>query len=359
MGKIIKNCLILSLFALSTAPVFADSELLTPQENLWLKSRNNTIIVYPEKNSPPYSYQNSSGKPQGLAIDYLELISKKLGFNIEYLPPRPLSQILDDVKESKKGDVIAALTDTKQLGDLLYYSDVYINIPAVIITRKDINNRHDLTLEDLSGKKVAIGDRYPVEDFVKSSHPLVIIESVVDDESGLQQVVLGDVDAAIMDLASFSHYLSMQILSSVKLSGNTGFEYKPAFAFPKDREILQSIIDKGLHQIGAGEKKLLIDKWITIPETKDVGNSFFYKTNAIWIVSIFVISIAVIIAIVILIRKKHFHIPSTLHKRSHVISELKAEMEELEDTSRELVEELNEVKELERDIKEKIKNIET
>jgi ABC-type amino acid transport substrate-binding protein len=57
-------------------------DILTKEEVFWLKSRNNTLIVYPEKNFPPFSYQDSAGNPQGLSIDYLKLIADKIGVKI-------------------------------------------------------------------------------------------------------------------------------------------------------------------------------------------------------------------------------------------------------------------------------------
>ena len=183
----------------------ADSDILTPQENLWLKSRNNTIIVYPEKNLPPYSYQNASRTPQGLSIDYIELVAKKVGAKVEYLPARPLYQILDDIKQDGKGDVVTSLSENKERGDFLYFSDIYITSPAVIVVRKDLDKRSDMTLSDLTGKKVAIGDQYAVEDFVRVNNPRVVIESVTDDELGLQKLVLGEVNAVIIDVTSLSY----------------------------------------------------------------------------------------------------------------------------------------------------------
>lgn len=339
---------------------FAESTILNPQENLWLKSRNYTIVVYPEKNFPPYSYQNSSGAPQGLSIDYIELIAQKVGATIEYLPARPLSQILDDVKQNKKGDVIASLTYTKDREDTLYFTDNYITVPAVIVVRKDLDTGHTLTLSDLSGKKVAIGDKYAVEGFVRTNNPRIVIESVVDDESGLQQVVLGEVDAAIMDIASLSYYLSKQVLNSVKVIGNTGFEYKPAFAVPKDKEILQSILDKGLQQISANDRQMLTDKWVTLPNEKDKNNSFFsgvYDNSSMII--IYILLCIIILIIILFLRRRQGYFPSRFSRKKHAVEELQEEIAELEDTSQGLIHELNEVKNLEQDIKEKIKHIET
>ncbi len=335
----------------------AESPILDPQENLWLSSRNNTIVVYPEKNFPPYSYQNSAGTPQGLSIDYIELIAQKIGAKIEYLPARSISQILDDAKQNKKGDVIVSLTDTKERQEFLYFSDTYLTSAAVIVVRKDLDKGSTLTLSDLTGKKVAIGSKYAVEEFVRTNNPRIVIESVVDDESGLQQVVLGEVDAAIMDITSLSYYLSKQVLNSVKVVGNTGFEYKLAFAVPKDKEILQSILDKGLQQISTNDRQILTEKWIIIPnEVKNTNPflSYIYENSSVVILYV----LLGFIIVILLIRRKRGHFFSGYHKKTSEIGELKEEMAELEDTSKSLMEELNDVKTLEQDIKEKIKDIE-
>ena len=334
----------------------AESTILNQEENLWLKSRNNTIVVYPEKNFPPYSYQNSSGTPQGLSIDYIELIGQKVGAKIEYLPARSRSQIIDDVKQNKKGDVVTSLTDTKEREEFLYFTDIYITIPAVIVVRKDLDKGSTLTINDLTGKKVAIGKDYAVEEFIRTNNPRVVIESVVDDESGLQQVVLGEVDAAVMDITSLSFYLSKQVLNSVKVVGNTGFEYKLAFAVPKDKQILQSIIDKGLQQISTNDRQIITDKWVAIPneaETRSPFMSYIYdNSNTV----ILYVLLCFIIIVLLIKRRRGFFLPKYKRKINEV-SELQEEIAELEDASRGLMEELKDVKNLEADIKEKIKNI--
>ncbi|MBY0376779.1 transporter substrate-binding domain-containing protein, partial [Patescibacteria group bacterium] len=222
--------------------------LLSPEETLWLKQRNNTIVVYPEQNNPPYSYQDPAGNLQGLSIDYLELIAEKVGAKIQYLTPRSRGQILSDV-EKGKGDVIAFITANKDQDSQLLFTESYATVPVVIVVRKDFNKGSSLTLNDFNGKQVAMIDGSAIEDYVNINYPRVVREGVTDDEVGLQQVVLGEADAAVMDVASLSYYLSKQVLSSVKIAGNTGLDSRPAFAMTKDKGLLQSILEKGLSQI--------------------------------------------------------------------------------------------------------------
>jgi hypothetical protein len=224
--------------------------------------------------------------------------------------------------------------------------------------RKDIDIGSNLTLADLTGKKVAIGSKYAVEDFVRTNNPRVVIESVTDDELGLQQVVLGEVDAAIIDVTSLSYYLSKQVLNSVKIVGSTGFEYKLSFAVPKDKEILQSIIDKGLQQISTDDRKVITEKWVVVPSEIKSASSFvpYVKSN---LSTIILYILLCFIIIILLLRQKHGHFSLRRHAKLDAVEELKEEIIELEDTSKGLMYELNEVKALEENIKEKIKKIET
>ncbi|MFM7088538.1 MAG: transporter substrate-binding domain-containing protein, partial [Candidatus Paceibacterota bacterium] len=242
----------------------APEDILSKEEIFWLEKRNNTIVVYPEKGYPPFSYQSTSGVPQGLSMEYLELIAEKIGAKISYLPARPLSQITEDIKQGK-GDIVTSITPTPTKEEFLYFTDEYITVPAVIVVRKDFNKEH-LNISDLNGKKVAVGDGYAVGEFLKKNYPRIILDRVTDDEVGLQQLVLGEVDMAVMDIASFSFYISKQVLNSVKVVGNVGFDYKLSFAVPKDKQPLQVILDKGLSQISTNERANLNAKWIAVPE---------------------------------------------------------------------------------------------
>lgn len=328
--------------------VHAQTKLLTPEEELWLKSRNNTIVVYPEKNFPPYSYQSSSGRPQGLSIDYIELIAEKVGAKVTYLPARPLSQIFDDVTSNDKADVVTSLTDTKERQAFLYFTDTYISAPAVIVMRKDLYKGTYLTLDDLTGKKVAIGDSYAVEGFVRGMNSRIVIESVPDDEFALQQVVLGEVDAAIMDITSLSYYLSKQVLSSVVVAGSTGFEYKFAFAVPKNKEILQSILEKGLSQISAGDRAVLTQKWVTIPEQQP-RSWWSVVVDRSGVVALIIVCALGLIGILVKVFR-YRHIPLRYIRKRRRVDALKDEMSELEYASKEIADELKDIKEELREI---------
>lgn len=355
--KVINFFKVFILLAILIAPFYSFAQvddLLSKEDRLWLESRNNTIIVYPEKSFAPFSYQSSSGFPQGLSIDYIELIAEKVGAKVEYLPARPLSQILEDLKNGR-GDVATSLATTPEREKYLYFTDSYVDVSTVIVARKDAKVSKDLNLSDLVGKKVAVGKGYAVAEFLRENYPRIVLDFVSDDEVGLQQLVLGEVDFAIMDIASLSFYISKQVLSSVNVVGNVGFSYDLSFAVSKDKEILQSILNKGLTQITQDEREVLKEKWIIVPEKQQ--KSFWLTirktlSNDVFQYTFFLL---VIFAMFFFFRSKKTYKRLFAHKAK--VQNIKAEMEKLEEMNSMLSEELEQVREDEEELKEKLKSL--
>jgi hypothetical protein len=151
---------------------------------------------------------------------------------------------------------------------------------------------------------------------------------------------------------------SKQVLNSVKVVGSTGFDYKLSFAVPKDKEILQSILDKGLQQISTNDRKIITDKWIVVPnELKPNNKLISYLSNNVSSIILYVLLCAIII--ILLVKRKHVHLSFKRHSKINEVNELKEEITELEDASKDLMDELNEIKALEENIKEKVKKIES
>jgi len=334
----------------------AQSTLLTPEENLWLSSRNNTIVVYPEKSDPPFSYQSPAGITQGLSIDYLELVAENVGATIHYATPRSRAQILSDIKEGK-GDVVLSLTPTKEREALFVFTESFIKVPVVIVVRKDADLKRNVTMNDYTGNRVAVVEGSASEEFIRKNYPRVVVETMTDDEVGLQQTVLGEVDAVLMDAASLSFLLSKQVLSSVKIAGSLGLDYEPTFAVPKGKEVLQSILEKGLLQVSTQDREMLTEKWILIPGEVKEGSSFFERAqkNAGVVLVYGILFLGLVGVLIFAFRRKSF--VSKYFKKRHVVAELEDKMEELEDTSKMLEHELQEVKEMEHHIAEKIDDL--
>ncbi len=350
-------------------PSQAGAVVLSPSQSEWFKKHNEILIVRPEKNYPPFSFVSStpSIKPKGLAVDYLELVARKIGADVTFLEAKSRSVIMSEIKSGKEG-IILALTETDERSEYLYFSESFVTLPAVIVTRKDFKlGGRELSLADFNAKQVAITDDYAVMDYVKNNYQRIIIEPVTDDEVGLQKLLLGEVDAAVMDLASLSYYISHDMLSYVTVAGQTGFEYQLSFAVPKTMPELQDILNSGLKEITPAEKSIIKDRWITFSnKTENVNSSrlgIFSVGTPLWIgISVGGGVLLLILLIFIIVhnrRHHHYHVASISreHDKRQKVSELTAQLEELESANSVLGENMEEIKALERQIQEKIQHI--
>ncbi len=354
---------ILCLSLIGATPVLAQVTPLSSEQNLWFDKRNRTILVRPERNNPPFDFvaAGSTGKPQGLAIDYIELISTKIKAKLQYFEPAQRVTILEVLKSGKDG-IALALAETPERNDYLYFTKPFISVPAVIVVRKDApSKKGGFTLNDFSGKRVAIVDSSALESYTKNNYKKVIIEPVSDDEVGLQKLLLGEVDAAAMDIASLSYYTSNKALSYVIIGGQTGYDYNLAFAVPKSTPELQIILNDALASISPQERTIIKDKWITVSsdQSEPAVRNFF--SNNVMIIAVIVVGggLIFLITLIILMRSLRRAQKFTIHDiHKHESAEsLHEELKELEEASEAVGDELAQIKRLEEKISEKIKKI--
>lgn len=338
------------------------SELLSPSENIWFEDRSRTIIVQPEKNYPPFSYTLKSQKnsfPQGYSIDFIELVAEKIGGTIEYKEARSFDQIMEEVRLGNTA-VLVSITETEERLKYFNFTDPYVSVPAVFVVRKDSSfTGSNLSPVDFSGKRVAVGSEYAVEGYLKQNYPRIVLEGVTDDEVALQKVLLNDVDAAVIDIASLSHFTSRSVLSSVRIAGTTGFSYELAFAVPKDNKELLSIIQKGLLAISEPEREILRSKWINFQEQviNEASSKTFWDKEGYYIpITVAIAGVIIIVIFAIRPRRHTFfdHIKSGVSRKQEAMQKL----EKLEEASQVLEAELKEIKQIENTIAETINNLE-
>lgn len=344
--------------------VLAEQTLITSEQNTWLNKNNRTILVHPQEVDPPFVFVGSGSQKEikGFSVDYIQAIAKKLNITIKFSEAQPLNRILANARERDDAGIVLSLTPSLEREQYFYFTDSYYTTPAVIAVRKDFSSKKSvITLEDFSKKKVAVGDKYAVQSFIQANYPDVSLVSVSDDQGGLQKLLLGDVDAVVMDLASLTYYTANDVLSYVKIVGRTGFDYKHSIGVPKSSPELVLILNQGLKNISDSERQVLINKWMGTT-ADDLGASIVggdpksSNTNAAtpWLIFIaFIVLIAATIIIVLLVQRRNYTTPRFLRRRA-VLSDVRDEFQELKIAQEALKEDLAQIAELEKDIEDKM-----
>ena len=98
----------------------------------------------------PFEFMDQSGRYAGMSADYMKLITKHLGVEMEIPPDIRWDTVLNKLK-TRDLDVSPALLQTDERKEYLLFTQPYIKYSIAVVTRHDHSNVE--LLSSLAGKK--------------------------------------------------------------------------------------------------------------------------------------------------------------------------------------------------------------
>jgi ABC-type amino acid transport substrate-binding protein len=216
--------------ALGTASVPAvanDKVLLTPEERQWLTQRDGRIRIGITI-IPPQILRND-GTYKGLAIDYIRLMEHKLGCRFELVPFTTWNEVIQAARD-RRIDMIFAAQRTSERLEYLLFTEPYLELPNMILVRKD--RQAGSSLKEMKGWSVAVSEGSAVHEFLKSESGYLDLRPVHDELSGLMKVSMGEVDAMVVEISRASYYIEKAGLLNLRVAGNAGLLYQLRWCLP-------------------------------------------------------------------------------------------------------------------------------
>lgn len=196
----------------------------SPEERNWL-STHSTVQVGIDNNFFPIEARTEDGHHVGMTSDYLRILEKLTGLKFKISAVGEWTQVMQDMRDGKL-DMIAALMRTPSRDDFLNFSTPFIKMPGIIVVRK--GDWKDLTLDDLSGKRVAVVRRYAWHDYLEDYYKDIIIDVVENSEEGLQRVAFGQSDALVDYQFSITHQIKKSGVLDLQVGGVVGNDKTPS-----------------------------------------------------------------------------------------------------------------------------------
>ena len=232
---------------------------LTPNEQEWL-AKHKTIRIAYDGNLPPYSFINDSGKIDGVAVEIMAILSKRLGVNFTIYPESDWSRIYRAAAR-RKVDMVATMVSRPERAEWFSFTKPYLTKSLVIVTKQDstiINNR-----DDIKDKKVAVVKGYQYGEQIGNEFPTARrfkAETMLD---SLKEVDKGRVDAAVIFLGTANYLQAKHQLSNLRIAAfydrNSANE---SIAVRKDWPVLVGILQKGLDSLTEDEVQKVFAKWV-------------------------------------------------------------------------------------------------
>jgi ABC-type amino acid transport substrate-binding protein len=215
----------------------------------------------PEADYGPFVFQAADGRVQGLSVELLERLTATLGWQLQMLPPRPLSENLAAARRGEV-DLISSLRPTLERAQYLTFSPPYVSVPAVLVRRRGTSGDG---LSGYEGRSVAVGDGYAVQAHVAEFHPRVLWRAVPDDAQALGLLHRGEVSAAVMDVASARFLMRQLGFEDLEVGARIGFDYALCFAWRRDRPEIGVALQRALAALPIGERDALTERWLGGP----------------------------------------------------------------------------------------------
>ncbi|MCP4177919.1 MAG: transporter substrate-binding domain-containing protein [bacterium] len=344
-----------------------DLSFLSLKERKWLK-QHPVITLAPRPYSPPIEFINRIKEYSGIASGYIRLLEQKLGVKFKVVNYSKLGLELKAIKD-KKVDVLGAISATPERFKYIDFSDPYLELTPVILTRK--NYPKDLTLSSLGNMKVAIVQGYSVADYIVQNYPTIKLEYVANVYDGLSQLSMGQVDAMILDISEATYCIEAEEITNLKVAGKTEYLDRVCIGVRNDWPILVSIINKGLKRITQKEKSKIVNKWTSFGYSKKVeyGKEFWLSIlgTSIVIIFIFIIILSWNMALKKQVKLRTLDLMKELSERKkaeekitkyrdHLEDLVKTRTINLEDANKKLTVEINERKKIDLALREQEQN---
>lgn len=281
------------------------------------------LIIYADKNFPPYEFINSEGEPDGFNIDLFKCLMERLELDYEFRFGE-WSDVITNF-EADKIDIILGIANLPSRMDKMQFGLPYTQISLNIISKKTnkIGSR-----DELKNKRVVVQKDDWAHLYLKEKEVTPFILEAANPFEGLAYLKSGKVDALLCtDLV-----IEYQSLKELKKDYSIIHADIPAvpysFAVQKSNDELLYKLNKGLYDLKTeGTYTRLYGKWFSLYDDNRI-RAFLDKTIC------FIVFFVLLFGSFILIM--HFKIRHATHALRQSKKALLGKNKELELVSQEL-----------------------
>ncbi len=254
---------------------------LTDVEKKWLKDNSN-LKVSLFADFPPYQFLNKQNNIDGVFIDYLDLIEKKIDYKFQRITYSDWEKLIDDIK-NKKSDVILEIQETKSRDTLLDFFSLDFKTNFVLVTRKDTS--YSNKINDYEHKNFILPKDYAITEMILNKFPNLNITKANSEYECLKQLNEGKYDAFIGAKAIVNYYIKNNKFEDIHIASDLKKFYIPSTGVLKDRKILSRILKKATASVTNKEKRMIYNKWFLSPVKP------FYLKSKFWVILCFSVSL--------------------------------------------------------------------
>ena len=235
--------------------------------------QNTTINIITGSDWAPFTFMEND-KLNGVSIDLWKFIAKKNNIKSTIVSKYKFTDILQSFK-NKESDIILSTSKTKDKENLGIFTNQYLNAPIGIATLMETKYIENAT--ELLGKKIAVGKNYSAHRLLASKYPNIDFIFVNGVKEGLKLVSNNKAYAYVDIMPVLTYNIEKYNFTNIKISGQTGLDFKLVSMIRSDYPLLKSIIDKTIRNMTYQEKEQVLEKWLKAKYEKNFDYSLLWK----------------------------------------------------------------------------------
>ncbi|WP_299249458.1 transporter substrate-binding domain-containing protein [uncultured Aquimarina sp.] len=251
------------LLVISSLYCCSDTNILSQKEKEWIEQQDSIkVALFPYY--PPYQFIDENNEIEGVFIEYLNLIEKKIDYRFQKKKYNIWDNVMEDIK-TQKIDIVLEIQKTETRSKYLEFQPELFEAKYYIITPKDSLLGNNLS--SFKDKTIAVPRGYAVHDILSEQYPNINIALYEDDKECIKAINDNKHDAYITSKMMFNYLVRMENLQNVKIGAEINQSYKPSIAISKNNSILNEIMTKAVNSISIREKDKLLHNWLYKPVT--------------------------------------------------------------------------------------------
>lgn len=244
-----------------------DEIFLTNQERAYLK-KHPIIKAHNEANWAPFNF-NKNGKAKGFSIDYMNLLAKKLGIDVQYVSGYSWSEFIN-MLQTPKLDVIINIAKSKERAKNIAFTDSYYTTYNAIYVNK--KSKKFETLKELSGKTIAITKGFFTQQFLSKYYPDIKQVLVKNQLEALKLLSLDKVDAVIGKKVVIDYLVEEYNIPNIVVTNYVNDKRvitRLRLGVSKKDILLRDILQKASKTVSHREMRELKSKWFGVKKYKN------------------------------------------------------------------------------------------
>lgn len=267
--------ILLVIFILASCMLHAQVNF-TQEEEEWIKMHPIVYLAI-DNTYPPICFVNRNGQMEGINVEYIKLLEKKIGISIR-LVGSTWNVALTKAMQHKVDGIINA-TELEERKRKLNFTNTFSKNPLAVVCRVEDNTIHSIT--DLKGRKIAAKQNSSQAKRMKEMLGEENVTEVATLFEAIEQLTTSKVDGIYDDLAPLHYLIGKYKLTNLKIAFLQENEKVSSskIALRNNAPLLLSIFNKAIADISKQENKEITDKWLKTEIKVDLSG--FYIAIAV------------------------------------------------------------------------------